>query len=119
MEKRIREYEKFIDSEMRRELSAAEKTKLADLNREMVQNFQHERLIHMIVMFFFITLTIGIIIAVGYSYIETNGFCLEMWPLYALAVIMTILSICYVKHYYFLENHVQKLYDTTMKLYKK
>ena len=39
-----------------------------------------------------------------------NGWLLEMIPLYVLALILVILTGFYVKHYYFLENHIQGLY---------
>lgn len=53
MEKQIREYEKFIAQKVAQEMSEAERMKLADLHRETVANFQHERIIHLMVTLFF------------------------------------------------------------------
>ena len=117
MEKRIRAYEKFIKAEAKKELSASEREKLINLNREMIQNFQHERLIHLIIMLFFVAMSLGLIAGFAWTLCEF-GLMAEMSAFYALAGIVVILTICYVKHYYFLENHVQKLYDVTEELYK-
>ena len=55
MEKRIKDYEKFIQTQMKKGVSKD----LIEYHRETLQNFQHERLIHLIIMFFFITLTLA------------------------------------------------------------
>ena len=46
-----------------------------------------------------------------------NGFSLMTLPIILVALIITILTCFYVKHYYFLENHIQKLYEYTKKLH--
>ena len=115
MENMLREYEKYIEHEMRRSPSASEKAKLAEIHRESVANFQHERLIHLIVTLFFAMLAICAVIATAFE-ICTAGFLIEMIPLYLLALILVVLSFFYVKHYYFLENHIQKLYKYTKQL---
>ena len=109
MEDKIREYEKFIEKKTSGNLGIIERAKLAEYHKEMVANFQHERLIHLIVMFFFIAMALGLLAAFSYE-IYQYGFVLEMIPFYVLVAIVTILSVCYVKHYYFLENHIQGLY---------
>lgn len=109
MEDKIRDYEKFIKERADKPIGPIERVKLAEYHREMVQNFQHERLIHLIVMFFFIFVTL-ILIGIFSYYIAIFGLIFEMTPFYALVLIMTILSVFYVKHYYFLENHIQNLY---------
>ena len=109
MEKQILEYEKFIAREVKRNLSAEERERLMGLHAEMLKNFQKERSIHLNVTLFFALLAI---VAMGLVAWEaaTDGWLLEMIPLYALALILVILTGFYVKHYYFLENHVQGLY---------
>ena len=109
MEKKILEYEKFIARETGREMSAAERSNLWTYHREMIANFQHERLIHLIITLFFAAFTILSIIAVGWV-AAVNAFSVEMIPFYVLAAILVVLSFFYVKHYYFLENHIQGLY---------
>lgn len=109
MEKQILKYEKFISREVKRDLSLEERGRLARLHSEMLKNFQKERSIHLNVTLFFALLAI---VAVGLMAWEviTNGWLLEMIPLYALVLILVILTGFYVKHYYFLENHIQGLY---------
>ncbi len=112
MEQRIKSYEKFIAEKINEDLSDTERAKLAAYHRDMVQDFQHERFIHMIIMFFFIAVTLVFLGLVGAS-LCMLGFMIEMIPLYLLATILSVLSFFYVKHYYFLENHTQALYDYT------
>ena len=109
MEQKITEYEKFIAEKTASDLTNSERAALAVYHQEMVANFQHERLIHLIIMFFFVAVTLIFLGIVGVS-IFMVGAMLELIPLYLLAAILSILSIFYVKHYYFLENHIQGLY---------
>ena len=115
MEDKIREYEKFIKEKTDGHIGPIERVKLAEYHKEMVEDFQRERLIHLLVTFFFGFLTIVALTALGVSF-GLYGFILEMIPLYVLAGILTILEFFYVKHYYFLENHIQGLYKYTKKL---
>ncbi|MBR3220359.1 hypothetical protein IKF76_00625 [Candidatus Saccharibacteria bacterium] len=106
MEKKLREYEKEI-------IKLTESGKLTPTQLErhwrMVVAFQHERLIHLLVTLFFALVTI-LMLAVSLAL----SFVVPMWPylvpLYVLDVILVVLTGAYVKHYYYLENHVQKLY---------
>ena len=109
MEDKIREYEKFIEKKTSGNLGPIERMKLAEYHKEMVTNFQHERLIHMIVMFFFVAVALVLLAALGYD-IAVYGYMTAMLPFYILTGIVVILSGFYVKHYYFLENHIQELY---------
>ena len=106
MEKKLREYETEIKK-------LAKDGKLGPAERErhwrMVAAFQHERLIHLLVTLFF---TFVAILFIGVSLVLS--FMVPVWPylvpLYAMDVILVVLVIAYVKHYYYLENHVQELY---------
>jgi hypothetical protein len=109
MEKKIREYEKFIEKKAGDNLGPIERAKLAEYHKEMMANFQHERLIHLIVMFFFVSVTLILLAVFMYSFANL-GIVVELIPFYVLTSLMTGLSAAYVKHYFFLENHVQKLY---------
>ncbi|MBP5512371.1 hypothetical protein J6X90_03220 [Candidatus Saccharibacteria bacterium] len=109
MEDKIREYEVFIEKKTSEPIGPIERVKLAEYHKEMVQNFQHERLIHLIVMFFFVSVALGLIGIFAYE-VAIFGLIVEMLPFYILTALVTILSGAYVKHYYFLENHVQGLY---------
>lgn len=109
MEKKIREYEKFIAREVKREMSASERARLTEYHREMMTNFQHERLIHLFVTLFFALFAIVAMFVVAWV-IGEYGLRVEMIPLYLLALVLVVLTGFYVRHYYFLENHIQGLY---------
>ena len=96
-------------------MSAAERLQLADLHSEVVSNFQHERLIHLIVTLFFAFFGIEFILITMWTLVQ-YGLLLDFLPLYLITLILVILTIFYVKHYYFLENHIQNLYQYTKKL---
>ena len=115
MEDRIRAYEKFIKEKTNGHIGPIERVKLAEYHKEMVSNFQHERLIHLLVTFFFGFIAFIFLTALGFSF-GFYGLKLELIPLYILTAILTVLEFFYVKHYYFLENHIQGLYKYSKKL---
>lgn len=101
----ILEYEKFLEKDAKK---MARKDFL-ELHREMVAAFQHERLIHLLVTLFFGFLTIlGFICAATLTILF--GFDAWLAPIYILAVVLLVLEMFYVRHYYFLENHTQEMY---------
>ena len=71
--------------------------------------FQHERLVHELVMILFAILTVGGILFV---------VVVPEIPVMVLDVLFFALLVPYVKHYYGLENGVQRLYDIYEKLEK-
>ena len=105
MEKRILAYRKFMD-EMIRQLQEApcnpeelEKRKKEHLTQ--VSFFQHERLVHLIV-----TVTFGILEMLAL-------FLARLSPdpaVFLLVAVILVLLIPYIRHYYILENEVQKMY---------
>ena len=115
MEKEIKKYEKFIEKAVREKHSPLEWSKLAEIHQETVANFQHERLIHLIVTLFFTALTL-IALSISAWFFATNGFSLYLLPIHLVTLVLIILTGFYIKHYYFLENHIQKLYKYTEKL---
>ena len=74
-----------------------------DIERHLIQisMFQHERLIHLIVTVLFALLTI---ISILYNITNMN------LTIFILTILLLILLIPYIKHYYLLENSVQKMY---------
>jgi hypothetical protein len=69
--------------------------------------FQHERLVHELVMILFALLTVGGILFV---------VVMPEIPVMLLDVLFFALLVPYVKHYYGLENGVQRLYDVYERL---
>lgn len=115
MEQKIREYERFIEQKTSGELGPIERVKVAEYHKEMLANFQHERLVHLLIMLFFVAASLGLIC--GFAVLTYFfGILVQLIPFYALSAIVVILTIFYVKHYYFLENHIQRLYQYTKKL---
>lgn len=114
MEKRVREYEKFIQSELKN--SKVQKERLKEYHLEMVRCFQHERLVHLIIMWWFVIFATVLLVATGWTLTLEIQEWWSLIPLWGLTAIVVIMTGFYVKHYYFLENHVQKLYDLTKQI---
>lgn len=105
MEKRILSYRKYVDALLLQEDADWERVKSEHLTQ--ISFFQHERLVHLIVTVLFALLTV---FAVGMSFLimafEREGAL--GWLL--LAAVLMVLLIPYIRHYYILENEVQKMY---------
>lgn len=101
MEKRLKRYIEKIGQVDIANLDVDQKQLL--LNDLLIQIgfFQHERLIHLIVTLAFSVLTI---LSVGILIISISI------PTVLLSLLLAIMLIAYIKHYYVLENGVQKLY---------
>ena len=112
MEKRIKEYENFIKEAVKHPTP-----ELRAYHNEMVRNFQHERAIHLAVMLFFVALTLVMMTIAFHGILHVGG----PFTIFAsiIAGLLFIITVAYIKHYYFLENHIQRLYDITTKLYKQ
>jgi len=109
MGKRIKDYVAMM-LKTANEMAAenAPKQNKGDILREMlvqIKFFQHERLIHLIVTVLFAFLTIFTIACSCFL----NNSCGMMFLL--LGVLCLILLVPYIRHYYILENGVQKLYE--------
>lgn len=108
MAKRIKRYIAYIDELLTRDD--------VDFNEEIkkhlqqIEFFMHERMIHLIVTFLFAILTVICCVAFVVS---------EKIQLILLAAAMMVLLIPYIKHYYLLENSVQKMYEQYDQMMKK
>lgn len=105
MERRILTYRRYID-----ELLQQEDLDWQQIRREhlvQVGFFQHERLVHLIVVVIFAFMTImSLCMAFGLMAAGMEGGA--GWLV--LVVMFLILLIPYVRHYYILENEVQAMY---------
>ena len=108
METKLQNYENWI-AQVCAENGGHLPSELLPYHTAMVRNFQHERLIHLLVTFFFVILTIISIIA-GFILAAALSEMILLVPIIILSGIFAILTAFYIKHYYFLENHVQALY---------
>lgn len=111
MYRQIIEHRKYIQSKLALKLTKEERKRLYKYHIHRVRDFQHERLIHLLVTFFFAGLMISAFVAW-----LMMPFSQLFWPLTALVAILFILELAYIRHYYQLENGVQSLYGLTEQL---
>lgn len=105
MEKRILTYRKFVDELLLHDDVDWEKLKREHLVQ--IGFFQHERIVHLIVTVVFAVLTmLSILMSFLLTALETEGGV--SWLLVVL--VFMVLLIPYIRHYYILENEVQKMY---------
>ena len=113
MEKRILSYRKRIDELLQKEDVNWEK--ILEEHLTQVAFFQHERLIHLIVTVLFAVLEImSILGTVILSAMESGNMAMSI-----LTILLLVLLIPYIRHYYILENEVQKMYVQYDKLLEK
>lgn len=114
MKNNLQDYQNFI-----KKASEHPTKELRAYHRETLANFQHERLVHLIVTLFFTFITLALI-ALSFTLYFTipKGILIYFWPLSVADLILIITTGFYIKHYYTLENGVQILYKYTEKLYK-
>lgn len=89
-----------------------ENDELLKMRGELLQRisfYQHERLVHLIV-----TMSFGVFFLISLALTLTVGG----WGAAALTILFLGLLIPYIKHYYFLENSVQKMYTYYYKVEK-
>ena len=102
MEKRLKEYLAWMEELNPEGLSLQEKENLRREVLVQIQFFQHERFIHLIVTVTFAILTVMSVL--GFVATAQIG-------LLVLTVMLLVLLVPYIRHYYILENGVQKLYQ--------
>ncbi len=102
MEKRLKRYLEMYRKYAEGEVPLADKEKVLAEMLVQIQFFQHERLIHLIVTVLFAILAVISILA---------NLVIQEWAVLALCILFFVLLIPYVRHYYILENGVQKLYE--------
>lgn len=102
MEKRLKNYLAWMAELDLQGLSLQEKEKLKRDVLVQIQFFQHERLIHLIVTVTFAILTVMSVL----GFVATTQIGLLL-----LTGMFLVLLIPYIRHYYILENGVQKLYQ--------
>ena len=101
MKKQIQEYIKAIKLLLTEDNPSTNWEEVAKKHLVKIEFYQHERLIHLIVTALFAVMEM---ICVATLLTSTNLWCL------ALMVMILILLVPYIGHYYYLENSVQELY---------
>ena len=110
MKKRIITYRQKIDSLLANADNISPEQWNAILQEHLTQIgfFQHERLIHLIVTVLFAILAVISILA---------SLLIQEWAVLLLCLMFFVLLIPYIRHYYILENGVQKLYEYYDQIY--
>lgn len=108
MRKYLTDYRNYIREQLLKDENDWET--LAKEHLIKISFFQHERIVHLIVMVLFALMTLGALIA----FVVT-----EALGLLVLTVLFVGLLIPYIRHYYFLENQTQELYKDYDELLKK
>lgn len=102
MTKRIKAYKAYIDSLLTNSSSNTDWDEQIDLHLKQIGFFMHERLVHLLVMILFAIMafiTLGLFLLTEFSI-----------PLLILFLLIMVLLIPYIQHYYLLENSVQYMY---------
>lgn len=102
MRKRMTNYMKQMDEVLSAEKAQTDYEKLRAEHLIQIQFFQHERLIHLIVTCLFAVMAIAVFL--------TLLFVFSIGLLLLFGALMVLL-IPYIRHYYFLENGVQRMYE--------
>lgn len=119
MDKKLKAYIDYIAKE-----SQHPTAELVNFHRDQVQQFQHERMIHLIVTLSFASFMIAFFILFfvlnlpGSALTGTWGSLLT-GGVGVIALILLVVTLFYIRHYYQLENGTQILEDYTRKLAKR
>ena len=97
----MKRHESYVQAMLEKKLDKENLRELLAYHDKQIQWMQHERLVHLIVMLFVCLFTL---LSFGFTVIRTST------PSVILSVLLLILSVAYVIHYYRLENGVQKWY---------
>ena len=108
MRQRILTYLAFVDQQFKKDDTAC--AALLTRHEREIQFFQHERLIHLIVMCLFAIASVIVFLT------AILHFTLSLFILF---FALLILLIPYVRHYFLLENGVQTMYYQYDALYEK
>lgn len=109
MRKRMITYMKSIDALLEQQPPSSNYDEICKEHLIQIQFFQHERLIHLIVTCLFAVLAFAVFITLLFS------FSLGLVVLFGA---LLVLLIPYIRHYYFLENGVQKMYAQYDRIYE-
>ncbi|MGN0620966.1 MAG: hypothetical protein ACI4I9_03780 [Porcipelethomonas sp.] len=102
MRKYLESYLEYILEKLEKDDRNTDYNNLLKEHLVQISFMQHERLVHLIVTCLF---SLVLIITIGF-------FCTTSQLAFgALSVLIILLLTAYIRHYYFLENSVQKMYE--------
>ena len=109
MTKQIKAYLALLEQFFSVEHEAEELLKMRAELLQRIAFYQHERIVHLLVTLFF-----AVFFLISLALMLTVGG----WGPIALTILFLGLLVPYIKHYYFLENSVQKMYTYYYKIEK-
>lgn len=101
MRKYLEKYLKYVEKILDQNAPDTDYYALKQEHLRQIQFMQHERLVH-----FLVTALFGLMLFIGFIVFALSSV-MSFLPVIGL---MLILTIAYIRHYYFLENSVQKMY---------
>lgn len=106
----LKAYMKTVAERLAECRSGSELDEILAEHKDKISFMQHERIVH-----FFVTMMFAIILTIFMSVLI---FTENMAILLLVTIILVLLGF-YIKHYYFLENTVQKMYEVYDEILKK
>ena len=106
----LKDHEKLIRELLGKNDSQTDWKTISIQHERKLKYFQHERLMHLLVM---LTTSLGTLLSFFFTLI------LNIPAFFILTFVLLILSVAYVIHYFQLENGVQRLYRLSDNLVKK
>jgi len=119
MEKYLKEHISFIEKALQKENDNFDWNVLSDFNRTQIGFFQHERLAHLWITFFFGLMFFISVIAELWLINTRYDLIFSNTGLLVISVILLVMLGFYVVHYFILENGVQKLYRLEKEIAKR
>ena len=125
MDKKLCEHREYVAREigkLEKKFCGERAAALLAYHQDMVKNFQHERLIHLMVTLFYAGMMfggMGVFVWV-LSVVEMSSWAgaVIVGGTGFVAVVVLVTTLFYVRHYYRLENGCAKLYELTEELFK-
>ena len=113
MYKQMLAQEQVVKIRLKKAKSKEDLRDLARFHRARITEFQHERLVHLLVAFFFALLCLCALgLFFWFSSLTIDGLLTVLSGIMVLALVT--LELFYIRYYYQLENGVQKLYELTI-----
>ena len=119
MEKDLRKHISFIEDTLRKESDGFDWDTLKDYNRTHIGFFKHERLVHLLITFFFGLMFFLSVVADLLLIINNNLQLSSGIGLLVVSIVLLIMLVFYVLHYFVLENGIQKLYRLDGEIVKR
>ena len=103
----MKRHERYVQEMLAKNLQQEALQELLEYHHKQIQWMQHERIAHLITMLFVCLFTL---LSLGFAVLR------PVLPGIALCVLLMILTVAYIIHYYRLENGVQRWYDLADKI---